>query len=67
MPASALASATPFSKEKLKGELELVVVHDPELTRENPVESKYLKLMRYNRLVLSTKTTPSGHKQKTCL
>ena len=52
---SALANIEPFSKEiKKKGEYDLVVVHDTELTRENPVESKYLKLMRYNRLVLTT-------------
>lgn len=47
--ASAIITSSPFSKDKVKGELELVVVHDSELTRENPVETKYLKLMRYNR------------------
>ncbi len=41
------------------GDLTFVVIHDPEaLKRDNPVENKYLKLMRYNRGLLDKDLKP---------
>lgn len=68
---AAVSSTTPFvraekkldkakTEEEKKNDLELVVVHDPELTRENPVEAKYLKLMRYNRGLLDKDLKPDS-------
>ena len=40
-------------------ELKFTVVHDPEaLRKDNPVENKYLKLMRYNRGLLDKDLKP---------
>ncbi|KAL6055832.1 Phosphatidylinositol (PI) 3-kinase [Balamuthia mandrillaris] len=48
------------------GGRELVVVHDPEMSRENPVEGKYLKLIRYNRGLLDKDLKPD-QKERTQL
>eukprot|EP00005_Dracoamoeba_jomungandri_P012443 CAMPEP_0174272932 /NCGR_PEP_ID=MMETSP0439-20130205/52808_1 /TAXON_ID=0 /ORGANISM="Stereomyxa ramosa, Strain Chinc5" /LENGTH=922 /DNA_ID=CAMNT_0015363763 /DNA_START=16 /DNA_END=2782 /DNA_ORIENTATION=+ len=63
-PRKACSSDTPLMKKEI-GKLQLTVINDAEIDRPNPNETKYLKLMRYNRVLLDRDLKPDKKEEET--